>query len=89
METPEENEECEKLPPVQDAQEESEDEDDTEEALEAATIFVLMSKRFRLSRNARAQWLEIQRCTATKCLALMPSLRSCFLALLFLSAPAS
>ena len=24
--------------------------------LEAATIFVLMSKRFRLSRNARAQW---------------------------------
>ena len=43
----------EELPSVQDEQEE---EDDTEEALEAATIFVLMSKRFRLSRNARAQW---------------------------------
>ena len=56
METSEEKEEYEKLPPVQDAQEESEDEDDTEEALEAQTIFVLMSKRFRLSRNARAQW---------------------------------
>jgi hypothetical protein len=24
--------------------------------LEAATIYVLMSKQFRLSRNARAQW---------------------------------
>ena len=43
----------EELPSVQD---EHEEEDDTDEALEAATIFVLMSKRFRLSRNARAQW---------------------------------
>jgi len=36
--------------------EDLEEEDDMAKPLEAATIFVLMSQRFRLSRNARAQW---------------------------------
>ena len=53
--TQENMEDEQELPPIQDEQEEVE-EDDTEEALEAAKIFVLMSKNFRLSRNARAQW---------------------------------
>lgn len=53
--TQENMEDEQELPPVQDEQEELEG-DDTEEALEAAKIFVLMSKNFRLSRNARAQW---------------------------------
>ena len=35
---------------------EEEDNDESNEVLEAQTIFVLMSKQFRLSRNARAQW---------------------------------
>ena len=35
---------------------EEEENDESNEVLEAQTIFVLMSKQFRLSRNARAQW---------------------------------
>ena len=31
-------------------------EEESNEVLEAKTIYVLMSKQFRLSRNARAQW---------------------------------
>ena len=34
---------------------EEEENDESNEVLEAQTIFVLMSKQFRLSRNARAQ----------------------------------
>ena len=56
MDNLEDSEGSEKLEAVMEPQEESESEDDTEEALEADSIFVLMSKRFRLSRNARAQW---------------------------------
>ena len=40
----------------QSVQVEEEDDDEANEVLEAATIFVLMSKQFRLSRNARAKW---------------------------------
>jgi hypothetical protein len=36
--------------------ENDEESEESDEVLEAATIYVLMSKQFRLSRNARAQW---------------------------------
>lgn len=36
--------------------EKDEESEESDEVLEAATIYVLMSKQFRLSRNARAQW---------------------------------
>ena len=36
--------------------ENEEESEESDEVLEAATIYVLMSKQFRLSRNARAQW---------------------------------
>lgn len=43
---------------VDSVEDDSEEMEETEahEVLEASTIFVLMSKQFRLSRNARAQW---------------------------------